>query len=329
MIVALAGTASAQYPGWGHSGSFYVLTTPEGADLPATASEADFPLLLRLDKANFDFSQAKPDGEDLRFSAAGKPLAYQIEEWDAGKSTATVWVRIPEIKGNARQEIRIHSGKADAASESSGAAVFNESNGYASVWHMTGPVEDEVGTVESTDLGTTATAGMIGPARHFAGKKGISGGDKITGYPSGVGPMSTEAWFRAEQTGCTVLGWGENKNTRAMMMRFGKPARAAMASIFADVAGKSTLAKDQWYHVVHTYAANNSSIYVNGVLDGAAGLGLDLPTLSHLWIGGWYDKYDFVGDIDEVRISKVARSADWISLQYENQKPLQTLAGLW
>ena len=35
----------------------------------------------------------------------------------------------------------------------------------------------------------------------------------------------------------------------------------------------------------------------------------------------------FTGDLDEVRISKVARSADWVRLQYENQKPLQTLVG--
>ena len=50
---------------------------------------------------------------------------------------------------------------------------------------------------------------------------------------------------------------------------------------------------------------------------------------ARLWIGGWYNNYDFVGDIDEVRISKVARSADWMRLQYENQKPLQTLTGRW
>jgi hypothetical protein len=31
--------------------------------------------------------------------------------------------------------------------------------------------------------------------------------------------------------------------------------------------------------------------------------------------------------LDEVRVSNVARSADWIRLQYENQKPLQTLVG--
>ncbi len=54
---------------------------------------------------------------------------------------------------------------------------------------------------------------------------------------------------------------------------------------------------------------------------------LNIKSPARMWIGGWYNNYDFVGDIDEVRISKVARSADWVRLEYENQKPLQTLAG--
>ena len=125
VLLALLQTASAQHQGWRHSGSLYLLTTPEGANLPASASEDGFPLLVRLHRDYFDFSQAKPNGEDIRFSADGKALAYQVEEWDAAKGTACIWVRIPAIKGNARQEIRLHWGKADAASESSGAAVFD------------------------------------------------------------------------------------------------------------------------------------------------------------------------------------------------------------
>ena len=98
-LLALVQTGFAQYPGWHHTGSFYVLTTPEGADLPAAASEEGFPLLLRLDKTAFDFTQAQPKGEDLRFAAAGKPLAYQIEAWDPASSI--IWLRIPTLKGNA------------------------------------------------------------------------------------------------------------------------------------------------------------------------------------------------------------------------------------
>ncbi|MBE3134363.1 MAG: DUF2341 domain-containing protein, partial [Acidobacteria bacterium] len=152
VLLALLGTAHAQYAGWQHSGSVYLLTTPEGANLPAAASEDGFPLLVRLHKEFFDFSQAKANGEDVRFATStGTPLAYQVEEWDAAAGTASLWVRVPTIKGNARQEIKLHWGKPDAASESSGPAVFNESNGYLSVWHMNDPVKDDVGTLESKD----------------------------------------------------------------------------------------------------------------------------------------------------------------------------------
>ena len=119
MALVFPGLVLAQDPGWRYSGSLFLLTTPEGADLPASASEVDFPVLVRLHKDLFDFSQAKAKGEDIGFSAEGKPLAYQIEEWDAAKGVAGIWVRIPVIKGNARQEIKLHWGKAGAASESS------------------------------------------------------------------------------------------------------------------------------------------------------------------------------------------------------------------
>ena len=155
LLAGFAPHAVAQYPEWRHSGSLYVLTTPEGADLPAGASVEGFPLLLRLDNGSFDFSQATAGGEDIRFSAEGKPLAYQIEEWDAVKGVASIWVRIPVIKGNARQEIKLHWSKADAANESSGAAVFNENNCYASVLHMNDVLKDELGAVKPADSGTT------------------------------------------------------------------------------------------------------------------------------------------------------------------------------
>jgi hypothetical protein len=323
---------SAPYPGWQHSGSLFILTTPEGANLPASAAEDGFPLLVRLHKDFFDFGQAKANGEDVRFSADGKALAYQVEEWDPAQGAACIWVRIPTIKGNARQEIRMHWGKADAASESSGSAVFNESNGYLSVWHMNDVVKDEVGTLESKDVGTTACEGMIGQARHFAGRQGISCGDKIPNYPSGAGPHSSEAWFRAEKPNGRVLAWGNEQAQGKVVMYYQSPPHVKMECYFsgADVAGGSTIPMTQWVHVVHAYQKGDSRVYVNGVLDGTsitAGAPLNIRSPARMWIGGWYNNYDFIGDIDEVRISKVVRSADWVRLQYENQKPMQTLVG--
>ena len=335
-----ATAAANPYQGWQHSGAIAILTTPDGASLPAGASVEAFPLLVRLDKNWFDFGQAKPGGEDVRFSdSTGAPLPHQVEEWDGGglgaqrrAGTASIWVRIPRIQGNDRQEIRLHWGKADAASESSGSAVFNESNGYLSVWHMNEPVRDEVGTLESKDVGTAATGGMIAQARHLAGQQGIFCGDKIPNYPTGAGSHSSEAWFRAEKPNATVLAWGNEQAQGKVVMQYRSPPHVRMDCYFsgANVRGGSRIPIAQWAHVVHTYQKGDSRLYVNGVLDGtstAAGSPLNIRTPARLWIGGWYNNYTFVGDIDEVRISKVVRSADWIRLQYENQKPLQTLTG--
>ena len=141
--------ANGPLPGWKYTGVMAVLTTPDGANLPAGGVVEDFPLLVRLDRDWFDFTQAKPDGADLRFSTSdGTKLAYQIDEWDAARGEASVWVRVPKITGNSRQEIKLRWGNADAASESNGAAVFNESNGYLSVLHLSDPLKDEVGTVK-------------------------------------------------------------------------------------------------------------------------------------------------------------------------------------
>ena len=335
-VILLAGllpAALAQYPGWQYSGSINLLTTSEGANLPASASEDGFPLLVRLHKDFFNFSQAKAGGDDVRFStSSGAPLPYQIEEWDAAQGTASIWVRIPTIKGNARQEIRLHWGNPDVAGESNGKAVFNESNGYLSVWHMAEAVQDEVGTLESKDVATTVTLGMVGKARHFAGGQGVSCGDKIPNYPVGASPHSSEVWFRAEKPNGRPLAWGNEHGQGKVVMHFQSPPHVKMDCYFsgADVSSEGRMPMNEWTQVVHTYQQGDSRIYVNGVLSGVstkAGAPLAIKSPARLFIGGWYDNYDFIGDIDEVRISKVVRSADWVKLQHENQKAQQTLTG--
>ena len=333
LALVLPGMGSAQDQGWRYSGSLFVLTTPEGADLPPAASEENFPLLVRLHKDFFDFAQARPKGEDIRFFlSAGAPLAHQIEEWDAARGTASIWVRIPEIKGNARQELKVKWGNPAAESASDGKAVFNESNGTLSVWHMSEPVKDEVGTLESKDVKTTAVPGMIGSARHLAGGQGVFGGDKIPDYPAGASPHTSQAWFRAEKPNVTVLGWGNEQGQGKVVMQFRSPPHVNMDCYFsgANVASSSLLPMGEWIHVVHTCRKGDSRLYVNGVLDGAStrpGSPLNIRTPARLWLGGWYHRYSFVGDLDEVRISKVTRSPHWVRLEYENQKPLHTLVG--
>ncbi|MCE9612574.1 MAG: DUF2341 domain-containing protein [Chthoniobacter sp.] len=315
--------AGVKYSSWKHSGSLFLLTTPDGANLPASASEENFPVLVRLNKDWFPFNEAQPNGEDLRFATSlGVPMAFQIDQWDAAGGTASVWLRVPVIKGNARQEIKVYWGNAAAKSESSGPAVFNKSNGYLSVWHMNEPVRDDAGTVESRDLGSTPSAGIVGSSRHFGGGKGIYCGDKITRYPFASSPHTTEAWVKAEKMNVTLVEWG--KGGGATLKLISSPARAAITNGKGAAQGTTVLPKSEWLQVVYTYDGQHDRIYVNGRPDMPAPTSSTIEALMpvRMQIGN-----GLLGDLDEVRVSNEARSADWVKLQYENQNPLQSLVG--
>ncbi|MFT5128614.1 MAG: hypothetical protein ACI8W8_002231 [Rhodothermales bacterium] len=330
--VFLGGLAAfGQFPEWKHSGAVFINTTPDGANLPADVVVEDFPILLRLSSAFFDFSEARPDGADLRFSAASKPLAYEIEHWDAAQGSASIWVRTPQIAGNSRQELRMHWGNPDAGTLSEGKTVFSGDNGYVTVWHMAALV-DSVGRVTASDTGTSAVPGLIGGARHLPGGKGINCGEANSGFPSGAAPHSTAAWIRAEALNATIVAWGNEKAQGKVVLKLASPAHVRTDCYFSNgnVRGTEPIPLGEWVHVVHTYESGNARIYVNGTLDSrnsAKNPALNIAESSRMYIGGWYNRYRFVGDIDELSISKVARSAAWVKLQYENQKPQQTLVG--
>ena len=332
-ILSLESSVSAQYADWQHSGSIYILTTPEGANLPVSASVENFPLLVRLHRDHFPFSEAEEGGSDIRFSAGGKPLSYEIEAWDKEAGTASIWVRIPLIRGNDRQEIRIHWGKTGVPSGSDGKAVFNASNGYIGVWHLGSEVRDVVGKLESEDKGTTQIAGVIGGARHFPGKSGVFCGNDIQTLPSGATPHSTQAWLRPDKSNGRIVCWGNEKRAGKVTMNYRSPPRIRMDCYFSngDVQAEIPGRAKGWTHAVHTFEDGQAILYINGVKRGEGNprdwpLAIERP--ARMWIGGWYNNYDYIGAIDEVRISDMARCADWVRLEYENQKPMQTLVGL-
>jgi len=93
------------------------ITNPTGETL------SDFQVLIVLNGDNFDFSKARPNGEDIRFHDGDNLLPYWIEEWDSGSQTARIWVKVPEIpiEGTA---IWMYYGNENAESESDGVETF-------------------------------------------------------------------------------------------------------------------------------------------------------------------------------------------------------------
>jgi len=56
-------------------------------------------VMISLDASNFDFSNAEPDGSDIRVTDSDglTPIPYWIEEWDAVGEQAVIWVKVPSI----------------------------------------------------------------------------------------------------------------------------------------------------------------------------------------------------------------------------------------
>ncbi len=342
LLLGLLSSASAQnqYTNWLYSGSINVLTTPAGANLAASVSETNFPVLVRLNADLFNFGQAKSDGSDIRFASTnGTPLAYEIEQWDSVNRRAAVWVLIPNIKGNATQPVNLYWGNPSATNQSNGRSVFNSTNGYCAVMHMNGNVLDATGSTSPVNNGATPTTAVIGSTALNLGSGGISVAN-ITNFPTGNNPASTsEIWLRARSVNqwSQIMGWGNANaygwNTWIMQIGFwnsmgGLPRLPSPLTCYGPggVSGVTPIVAQQWYHVVYTSSNGTGKIYINGVLDATATGGSQTITdpqamsLSAGNVGG-------DSDVDEARISRVARSADWIKLEYENQNALQTLVG--
>ena len=98
----------------------------------------------------------------------------------------------------------------------------------------------------------------------------------------------------------------------------GSPASLYWLSDGPGGAGATTAPSvGQWYHVAAIYANGISQIYVNGQLEGSSSgssTAMSIVQNVQMKIGGWRGTFDYAGDIDEVRISQVARSANWIEV---------------
>jgi hypothetical protein len=181
----IVGTARADFSAWSKHRNITINTSATGANVKGNVDK--FALAVLLDASNFDFSAAKDDGADIRFSTTdGVSLPYQIESWDKAGQKAAVWVKV-DVKGNdATQAIMMHWGNPAAASESDGKKIFAAADGWASVWHLAEKGSTATGTYKdasdnpSTGHGVNmkgdATApGRVGPAAllDVAGKEYI------------------------------------------------------------------------------------------------------------------------------------------------------------
>ncbi|GBL45120.1 MotA/TolQ/ExbB proton channel family protein [Sulfuriferula multivorans] len=288
-------------------------TTATGLPLK---QEVDLPLVLvRLHTGNFDFDTAKIDGGDLRFLAEDDktPLKYHIEKFDSAAQIALVWVQVPKLQpGSKESHIWLYYGNdnANPSDDSKGSFDVNQTD----VLHF---AEAQGVPKDATAYGNNVTqfdgghipGGMIGGAVSFDGKQSLL----IPASPS----MKIGA-----ANGATISFWvkpGAAQTAPMVTLHDGKSsivvgidgsqayARVEGGTQPGETARAGNLAAGTWHHVAVT-VGKQLTLYVDGQsLANAPAASPDMQGEVSVGKG-------FQGELDELELSNVARSADSIYL---------------
>lgn len=111
------------------------------------AALAYYQVLLKLEGDNFDFTLAKLDGSDIRFthSDGTTELSYWIESWNYSGELAYIWIKVPSL-ASGETTIYLYYHNPNAETTSSGAGTFD---GFDNNWsQFTGLQTDQDGLVD-------------------------------------------------------------------------------------------------------------------------------------------------------------------------------------
>ena len=142
--------------------------------------------------------------------------------------------------------------------------------------------------------------------------------------------LTFEAWVRpvAFQSDHPYISsiMGEEGTSSTALLRFGDASLAKEKPQFVlyvggetKLDGNTALSTDVWYHVAATYDGSDMKIYINGEEDASKSQTGDLTAASTFWIGAVSSDRYLNGQMDEVRVWNVARTAAEIRADMHRQ----------
>ncbi len=294
-----------------------------------------FPVYVRLDDLGSEFfNHVKPDGTDIVVTAGnGRTMVpRELVTINTGAQTGELWFRAPLLQMSDETVFYVYYGNPSAA-ETNDPAVW--SNGYGGVWHLNGNGFDSSpsGNHGAVNGAPVATAGQMGGAITF------DGGDDFLDIATSpslalAGTVTLSAWFRPVLGTEPEMRLVSKRFNPAAINGYGLTVDPSVGDLFAYTQGGSNAKADMaqveisttWYNYSTAVISPNGpmaqcAIYFNG-LDRTTDTVL-APLLADgtpLNIGRMPDGTSyFSGDIDEVRVSSVVRSAEWVQTEFNNQ----------
>lgn len=286
-------------------------------------------VLVRLYDGNFQFTSAREDGSDIRFVAAdGKSvLPHQIESYDNLLNEAFVWVGLSDVKPGAQETFYIYSGNNDPAMAAAAkpSDVFDKD--CAAVYHFAerggSPTDSTANANKFESVAAITEGAIIGNGLKLLGNVPVA----IPSSPSldwkDGQSLTLSMWVKptALQPDAVIVDRAAEKSGFRLLLDQGIPV--------VDVGGVRSqvgtpLVAGSWAYLAVVADGKSIQLFVNGDL--YASLSKNLPALtSPLVVGGVKPEVagtvGFTGEMDELRVSSIPRSAGWIKLASLNQGP--------
>lgn len=321
-LVALNAQADGFDPGdWQYKQKTLIDTTAEGVELKQGVTQ--LPLALRLHTGNFAFADAKPDGSDLRVTAAdGKtPLHFHIEKYDSVNELAVIWVLQPKLAPSVRTDaVNLLWGNEKAVAGGDANATYDAAQNLVLHFSDNGPLLDATVNRNNPQNSTIKpVAGPLGDAARLDGSVTLT----VPASPSlklvTANGLTFTAWIKpVANASATLFRQSEGGSELALALKDGKLIVVANGKEFAS---NATVLADAWQHVAMTLIGGRLTFYVEGVEAGTADVTLN-DMGGDIQIGA-----GFSGEMDEVTLAATARSADYLKALHGSQQPDSLMFG--
>jgi hypothetical protein len=339
-------------PSWGYRKKITVNHARVQADLTA------FPVLINLTSDSDLQSHAQSNGNDVLFTSSDgvTKLSHEIEKYTSSSGALVAWVKVPSLSSLVDTDLYMYYGNPTCGSQQDARNVWDTN--FKGVWHLK---EDPSGTApqmkDSTKANNGTSGGTMTSGDQLACK--INGGLDFEGTDDnincgdinavdGATALTVSAWVKclaltkdgmvlAKDTfaaSSELLFW-RDETTATGGRTDTLSAQVGTGSADARYYGSTGLLNNNnWHFVVMTYVGG-SATGLRGYVDGAEDTAqspvstTSVPALrsttNPVYIGRSQGGSPyFTGDIDEVRISSIARTATWISTEYNNQNSPST-----
>ena len=337
LLCLLARQTPAEAQGWSNGYAYRRVITIDHTKVPNT-DQTNFPFLFSATYSYLAITSngggvTNANGYDIIFTsdASGtSTLAFEQEGYNASTGAVNYWVKVPTVSHTVDTVIYLFYGNSSVTTDQSNKTGVWDSN-YKGVWHLpngtTLTANDSTGNGNNgTVSGPTATTGQIGGGAGFSG-----GSNKITISTSGslTAPFTIEEWVQPASLGYYFGLFGSRSpgdgSFDAKLTGSGVHADIGNGSSWLNLGadGSFSYAVNTWHHFVYAVTTSGYTIYADGSQIGSgtlSGTALLYDSNHTLLIGATGSSGEsFNGSIDEARVSNIARSADWIATEYNNQ----------